>query len=402
MSISNIHIKEVKVDNYKSLRKSKIDFKNGLNIIIGKNGAGKSNILQFIYFFATRNYFSQRHILRPINTSFSVSIEYLEDDNPTLLSLHLERIKKIDGVLFPESNYSYEITINKKVGTKKIIVNKKILLGDKNSKKANMLNEDFKEIEVLRYFRRTYIEFQQPNDVFWISKPSKFIFDKENDVNFEDSDYSFGLFVDIEWEIESNFFDGISKKNKNNPTSLKNLLIKHLNNFIKEKNINDTLNRYTPIKEIRINPNINIYSNGELTIVENLSIDFLIEKDWMPWSYLSDGTKRLFFLVTQVARSTNGLVLVEEPELGIHPHQLFKILEFLKDQSLTRQIIISTHSPIVLDVLNQDELDRISIAKINKGTQFYKLNKTQITKAQKYMNDVGELSYYWLHSDLEK
>lgn len=94
--------------------------------------------------------------------------------------------------------------------------------------------------------------------------------------------------------------------------------------------------------------------------------------------------------------------MVEEPELGIHPHQLTKILEFLKNESREKQVIISTHSPLVLDVLKEDELDRITIAKYENGTKFYKLGKQEINKAKKYINEVGELSYYWLHSDLEK
>ena len=96
------------------------------------------------------------------------------------------------------------------------------------------------------------------------------------------------------------------------------------------------------------------------------------------------------------------MILLEEPELGIHPHQLFKILQFLKDQSLEKQIIISTHSPSALDILSDTELDRITIARFEKGTKFNKLTKAQIDKARKYIKDVGDFSSYWLHSDLER
>jgi predicted ATPase len=77
-------------------------------------------------------------------------------------------------------------------------------------------------------------------------------------------------------------------------------------------------------------------------------------------------------------------------------------MEFIKEQSQDKQIIISTHSPIVLDVLSPDELNRINIVKLtNEGTQCYKLNEEQVATAQRYMSEVGDLSYYWLHSDLE-
>ena len=68
----------------------------------------------------------------------------------------------------------------------------------------------------------------------------------------------------------------------------------------------------------------------------------------------------------------------------------------------TKQIIISTHSPWVLDILDDDELNRIVIAKMADGkSRFEKLTPEKISKAQRYMMEVGFISDYWLHSDLD-
>ncbi|RZK13568.1 MAG: ATP-binding protein, partial [Hymenobacter sp.] len=93
----------------------------------------------------------------------------------------------------------------------------------------------------------------------------------------------------------------------------------------------------------------------------------------------------------------------EEPELGIHPHQLHLLLNFLREQSEKHQLIITTHSPQVLDMLREDELDRITICELHKtkGTQFRKLKKTQQDDARRYMREVGFLSDYWRLGDLE-
>ncbi|HRG89368.1 MAG TPA: AAA family ATPase, partial [Chitinophagales bacterium] len=98
------------------------------------------------------------------------------------------------------------------------------------------------------------------------------------------------------------------------------------------------------------------------------------------------------------------LILVEEPELGIHPHQFHLVMQFLKEQAETKQIIISTHSPQALNYLNEDELSNILITKYDakKGTQVKHLTKPQINKAKKYMKEVGFLSDYWMMSDLEE
>lgn len=105
-------------------------------------------------------------------------------------------------------------------------------------------------------------------------------------------------------------------------------------------------------------------------------------------------------------RELDRIIFIEEPELGIHPDQLHKLLQFLREQSEKHQLIITTHSPQVLDMLKDDELDRITICELDekKGTQFRKLKKAQIATAKKYMNtEPGMfLSDYWRYGSLEE
>ena len=79
-------------------------------------------------------------------------------------------------------------------------------------------------------------------------------------------------------------------------------------------------------------------------------------------------------------------------------------MDFLKEQSKEKQIILTTHSPEVLNILNKDELDRIIVTRYDseKGTQMHKLSPQQIKKGQMYMKKVGHLSDYWVHSNLEE
>ena len=96
-------------------------------------------------------------------------------------------------------------------------------------------------------------------------------------------------------------------------------------------------------------------------------------------------------------------ILLEEPELGIHPHQLHQLMQFIKEQSREKQIILTTHSPQVLDVLGPDELDRVIICHSDpkNGTQLSHLTEKEIAKAKKYMKEEAFLSDYWRFSDLE-
>jgi predicted ATPase len=111
----------------------------------------------------------------------------------------------------------------------------------------------------------------------------------------------------------------------------------------------------------------------------------------------------LFYIIAEVTYS-NGLILIEEPELGIHPHQFNLLLDFLREQSENKQIIISTHSPKALDHLEPNELDNILITyyDLKRGTQIRHLTSRQKTKAKSYIKEVGFLSDYWMLSDLEQ
>jgi hypothetical protein len=170
------------------------------------------------------------------------------------------------------------------------------------------------------------------------------------------------------------------------------------------ENIILNLNKYSPIKSLRFNTNINIYEDDNQLLIENLKIEFLVNESWLSWTQLSDGTKRLFYLITEITTKETGLILIEEPELGIHPHQFSLLMDFIKQESETKQILILTHSPKALDHLNNDELENILIASYKKseGTQVRNLTEEEKKKALAYMQEVGFLSDFWLYSDLER
>ena len=87
-----------------------------------------------------------------------------------------------------------------------------------------------------------------------------------------------------------------------------------------------------------------------------------------PASALSDGTMRFLALaVLELDPEAQGLLCLEEPENGIHPERIPKILELLQDiatdtdepisfDNPLRQVIINTHSPAVVQQVRDDSL----------------------------------------------
>jgi len=163
--------------------------------------------------------------------------------------------------------------------------------------------------------------------------------------------------------------------------------------------LNYCLKNYSPIEQVRINPEFKIIEeDGKRISLANFYIDFKINDKWLPYQFLSDGTKRLFYIISEFIRIDLEklapeeyelkTLLIEEPELGIHPHQLYQLMQLIKEQSKEKQIILTTHSPQVLDILEPDELDRIIICHYDseKGTQLSHLSEKEVNKAKKYMS----------------
>jgi predicted ATPase len=63
-------LKSINVSGFKSLDGFHLDFQEGLNVIIGPNGSGKTNILNFIEFLA---HLSRHSLLDAVSRSGGVS-----------------------------------------------------------------------------------------------------------------------------------------------------------------------------------------------------------------------------------------------------------------------------------------------------------------------------------------
>lgn len=225
MKFKGIYLKELQVENFKSLKNSRIVLKEGLNLIIGKNGSGKSNLLEFIYKFATRNIFSPIKGSRYFNSTFNVSYEYLYDNRKIELSYFLQRIKKKKEInLFLESSYAFEITLSKKTAGEEVLSNKVFQLDDKESRKSFL--DDPETIDLFNFFRRLrkkYIKFGLPLNQAWISKPNRLTIDDENIV-IEEAYSELSFFQEFELELETSI-DGLTKKIKKDPLNLESVLL---------------------------------------------------------------------------------------------------------------------------------------------------------------------------------
>ena len=117
-------INKIKINSYGKLKNKQIDLKDGINIIYGKNEAGKSTILRFIvnsFYGISKNkkgkeYSDYERYLPWNNEEFSGNIEY-ELDNKAEYEIHRD-FKKKNPQIYNEmkENISSEFNINKTRG----------------------------------------------------------------------------------------------------------------------------------------------------------------------------------------------------------------------------------------------------------------------------------------------
>ena len=96
-------------------------------------------------------------------------------------------------------------------------------------------------------------------------------------------------------------------------------------------------------------------------------------------SSLSDGTLRFIALATLFLQPENyrpSIILVDEPELGLHPYAITILASLVKQVSVTTQVILSTQSPMLLDHFQVEDV--IVADLVNKGTQLTRLDSAKL------------------------
>ncbi len=83
--------------------------------------------------------------------------------------------------------------------------------------------------------------------------------------------------------------------------------------------------------------------------------------------HISDGTLRYIILLSVLLNPERGFLIgLDEPEIGLHPDMLNTVAEAIKEAAGKSQIIIATHSPLLL---NAFDLEDILIFEKNQDNQ---------------------------------
>jgi predicted ATPase len=111
---------------------------------------------------------------------------------------------------------------------------------------------------------------------------------------------------------------------------------------------------------------------------------------WFDAGRESDGTLRVAGLLTALLQEPPlTLIAVEEPELTIHPGVLPLVLDFLRLASSWSQVLITTHSPDLLDRVKPEEV-RV-VQRIDGATVVSPIEADQQSLVHQQLMSTGEL-----------
>jgi len=111
----------------------------------------------------------------------------------------------------------------------------------------------------------------------------------------------------------------------------------------------------------------------------------------IPATRLSDGTLRyLGLLAILLHPHLPPLIAIEEPELGLHPDVIPHIAELMIAASQRTQLVVTTHSRMLVDALSEHPGSVIVCEKVNGESQFERLEPDRLALwLEKY--SLGEL-----------
>jgi len=373
-------IARMTLENFFSFRHTtSIELNPDINILVGINGSGKSNFLKAIHLLqeSVVGMGLEKIFLRDWGGFDSVVNFNKEEKNYIKLTFEFDKnvIKKVirqKGYQFPD-NPIYEISIFR-LGATSYFLKEKLYSGSEKPDADGFLymemdnaqgvisTRECGESGILRYPQeREQINFKSTEPVLrQISDPDRFYplftlkraLEEFSIYNYFDTTFNSPVRQPCSYGTETKLLpDG-----QNLMTILNNIKNNHPIHYDK---IEEAVKKINPwFKDISFNF---IGSKIYLLLREkHLSRSVSIE-------HISDGTLRYLLLLSILFNpERGGLVCIDEPETSLHPDMINTISNAIRQASNKTQSIIATHSPLLLNSFDLDEIQIFEKTDLNE------------------------------------
>lgn len=402
-------ITKINVDGFKSLNNFSLDLKPGLNVLVGPNGGGKTNIIQFFEFISFLAQTDLHNAVAKIGGAGSVFSKKGETYGK-LITADVQGCSKI-GEIYVYYKYEYSIEISfdndslffKKQKFSAQIVGKflmtnteanwdlEIIQGKSESGSADTINIISYNFDKLK---PKSLGLKQ-NDVIHLQEAINNFFVSINLLSMSILQI-IQLFGDIFYAIRFDYIGGetfniipskvkLPEDSANPPGVQKDGsgLANTLYSMIKQRNRMPQI-QFDPYSNVKVFNELNFKRITEMVTLANKSIskidvindqfsNQLVVKisirsknniTVLPLSSMSDGTTKWIALITAILTSTE-IFSIEEPENFLHPWMQAEIIKIMRnsfhDKNKESFILMTTHSETIINQTNPEELIIISL-----------------------------------------
>lgn len=342
-SIKSPYFREIRVRNYKNLKEANLAV-GDFSILVGRNNSGKSNFFEVVSLL--RNLFlkgqeGKQHIKRKLGWPFG------RKETPTQIEVLYSLQHEVDHI---EATYFAELRIGKEEKfevSEEYILYKVVNKTGPQKKLFERLNSELR-IRVESETGSTFREHSVALDASAIEILPSILVDPSKD------QYVYKLLIDPliqlakapifkTHELSSNYIPEIHNRMK----KLKELEEAGDPKFALFK---ESFCEILDIKSFRI-------EKAEIPQMKEKFIYFCIIMESAKQhptfiDDMSDGTRVLFLMLYHLFISSSPIVFIDEPEIGLHPHAISKFLGLIVKRSVTKQVVLATHSAFLLNLVN--------------------------------------------------
>lgn len=358
-------IKQLDIEGFRSLKKVSW-FPGDLNVIIGPNGTGKSNLLRFLELIAIS---AQGRLGKHIQSLGGIDpIVWDGTANSIKFNIKTEPVGDERG---PEH---YELTLRRLGGGSSYRIENELLT---NSHKVRK-NQETKPFKFLERAVNSAVFFDEKERTF--ITPQEFVSEEESLLSLASGPFinnhyippfqralaSIAVYHDLHTNKDAVIRQpAISRLEKRVDPDGQNLI-----------SVLHTL--YTGDRDFKRDINAAMQAAfgddfDELVFPPAADQKIQLRIRWKSLKReqsaadLSDGTLRFLFLLTVLASpSPAPVIAIDEPETGLHPAMLPIVAEYAADAATRSQVIMTTHSPQFLDAF-RDVRPTTTVAKWENG-----------------------------------
>jgi len=337
MKINNVHIK-----NFRLIEEAHISFKD-LTMLIGNNGTGKTSILEAIHFALSPSYFSGK--IEPTDfyngTNDEIQIEVVFDKTFTVeipdgfvkqevicKSIHLDIKKRVRAA--PNKSFSDGFVITH------YFVPEGVKITTEGWEQPRKGGKPFQFTK--RHLSLNYSDTDNTLKSFYFNRNRSIQIKRGYNSSITN------IFDDFNWRFINNLAD-----DKENYLANKNTLEKQIISKIDDKSLNKSLTSLNEkLKEFGI-PDVGISFIESHSPFNSAFLSNIIGTMDLKVDYLGSGIEMiisLMLLETLASLSKDEImIIIDEPELHLHPSLQDHFIKYLKRISKEKQILVSTHSP---------------------------------------------------------